>query len=139
MLLLVRMLDLKADVTSNFDDVSADKYYYEGVGIAKALGLTTGVGDNKFNPEASITRQDMFVLAYRILKMQKADLTAADESAINTFDDYLKIADYAKEGLSSLVKNELVKGSDNKINPVGNASRAETAVFIYRLYNLLNK
>lgn len=139
MLLLVRMLDLKADVTSNFDDVSSDKYYYEGVGIAKALGLTTGVGDNKFNPEASITRQDMFVLAYRILQMQNAGLIDADESAINTFDDYSKIADYAKEGLSSLVKNDLVKGSDNKINPVGNATRAETAVFIYRLYNLLNK
>ncbi len=139
MLLLVRMLDLKADVTSNFDDISADKYYYEGVGIAKALGLTTGVGDNKFNPEASITRQDMFVLAYRILQMQNAGLVDADESAINTFDDYSKIADYAKEGLSSLVKNNLVKGSDNKINPVGNATRAETAVFIYRLYNLLNK
>jgi len=139
MLLLVRMLDLKADVTSNFDDISVDKYYYEGVGIAKALGLTTGVGDNKFNPEASITRQDMFVLAYRILQMQEAGLVDADESAINTFDDYSKIADYAKEGLASLVKNDLVKGSDNKINPVGNATRAETAVFIYRLYNLLNK
>ena len=139
MLLLVRMLDLKADVIGNFDDISVDKYYYEGVGIAKALGLTPGVGDNKFNPEASITRQDMFILAYRILQMQKTNLVDANESAINTFDDYLKIADYAKEGLSSLVKNELVKGSDNKINPVGNATRAETAVFIYRLYNLLNK
>lgn len=139
MLLLVRMLDLKADVTSNFDDVSADKYYYEGVGIAKALELTTGVGDNKFNPESSITRQDMFVLAYRILQMKEANLIDADESAINTFDDYSKIANYSKEALSSLVKNDLVKGSDNKINPVGNATRAETAVFVYRLYNLLNK
>lgn len=139
MLLLVRMLNLEADVKDNFADVSEDKYYYEGVGIAKALGLTTGVGDNKFNPEANITRQDMFVLAHRILQMQKVDLTEADESAINTFDDYSKIAPYAKEGLASLVKNELVKGSDNKLNPVGNATRAETAVFIYRLYNLLNK
>ena len=139
MLLLVRILDLKAEVTSNFDDVSADMYYYEGIGIAKALGLTTGVGDNKFEPEASITRQDMFVLTYRILQMQEAGLVEADESAINAFNDYAGIADYAKEGLASLVKNDLVKGYENSINPVGNATRAETAVFIYRLYNLLNK
>lgn len=138
MLLLVRMLDLKADVTSNFDDISADKYYYEGIGIAKALGLTSGVGDNKFDPEASITRQDMFVLAYRILKMQEIGLIDADESAISTFDDYAKIADYAKEALASLVKNDLVKGSYNMLNPVGNATRAETAVFIYSIYNLIN-
>lgn len=139
MLLLIRMLDLKSDVTDNFDDVPADAYYYEGVGIAKALGLTTGVGDNKFNPEANITRQEMFILAYRILKAQGVELAEADESAINTFDDYASIADYAKEGLASLVKNELIQGSDNKINPAGNATRAETAVFIYRLYNLFNK
>ena len=139
MLLLVRMLDLKAEVADNFDDVTTDKYYYEGVGIAKALGLTTGVGENKFNPEASITRQDMFVLAHRILEMQEIELDEADETAISAFDDYSKIADYAKAGLASLVKNELVEGSDNKINPVGNATRAETAVFVYRLYNLLNK
>lgn len=139
MLLLVRMLGLDAEVTENFADVDQSKYYYEALGVAKELGLTTGVGNNKFNPEANITRQDMFVLAYRILQMQKAELVEADESAISTFNDYSKIADYAKEGLSTLVKNELVKGSDNKINPVGNATRAETAVFIYRLYNLLNK
>ena len=139
MLLLVRMLGMDAEFSENFSDVSADKYYYEALGVAKKLGLTTGVGNNKFNPEANITRQDMFVLAYRILKMQEAGLVDADETAINAFDDSAKIADYAKEGLSALVKNELVKGSDNKINPVGNATRAETAVFIHRLYNLLNK
>lgn len=139
MLLLVRMLNLKAEVTDNFGDVSEDMYYYEALGIAKALGLTNGMGNNKFNPEASITRQDMFVLAYRVLQMQKAALENADEGAISTFDDFSKIADYAKEALSVLVKNELVKGNDNSINPFGNATRAETAVFIYRLYNLLNK
>ncbi len=139
MLLLVRMLGLQAEVTDNFNDVASDKYYYEGVGIAKALGLTSGVGDNNFKPEESITRQDMFVLAYRILKMQEAGLVEADESAISTFDDFAKIAEYAKEGLAALVASGLVKGSDNNLNPVGNASRAETAVFVYALYNFLNK
>lgn len=139
MLLLVRMLDLKADVNDNFDDVSADSYYYEGVGIAKALGLTDGVGGNKFMPEESISRQDMFVMAYRILQMQGVELAASDESAISAFDDYSEIADYAREGLAALVKNELVKGADNRINSLGNATRAETAVFVFRLCNLFNK
>ena len=71
--------------------------------------------------------------------MQKAELEGADEAAISSFDDYSKIADNAKEGLAALVKNELVQGSDNLINPIGNATRAETAVFVYRIYNLLNK
>jgi len=62
MILLVKALGLTAEVTSNFDDVSEKDYYYEYVGIAKELGITTGVGNNKFNPKAKITRQDMMVL-----------------------------------------------------------------------------
>jgi len=52
MILLVKALGLTAEVTSNFDDVSEKDYYYEYVGIAKELGITTGVGNNKFNPKA---------------------------------------------------------------------------------------
>ena len=139
MLLLVKMLGLETKADDNFADVSADKYYYDSIGTAKAFGLTSGIGDNMFNPEANISRQDMFVIAYRILTMKNVELQASDDSAISTFADYSQIAGYAKEALAALVKNELVKGSDNMINPNGNATRGETAVFIYNLYNILNK
>jgi len=138
MLLLVRMLGLTADVTENFDDVAPGKYYYREVGIAKALGLTDGVGNNHFNPEAPITRQDMFVLAYRILLQQNASLADAPASDLDAFADGAQVSDYAKAALAVLVKNSLVQGNANQLNPKGNATRAETAVFVYRLYNLLN-
>jgi hypothetical protein len=138
MLLLVRMLELKADVTENFEDVMIDKYYYKEIGISKALGLTKGVGDNKFNPEANITRQDMFVLAYRILQKQGLEIISADHTAISSFSDYDQIGDYSKESIATLVFNKLIEGSDNQINPVGNASRAETALFVYRIKQLLD-
>jgi len=43
----VKALGLEAEFTENFDDVSADKYYYEAVGIARSFGIVTGVGNNK--------------------------------------------------------------------------------------------
>jgi len=137
--LLVRILGVNSNVIENFSDITADKYYYNEIGIAKTLGLTTGVGDNKFDPEASITRQDMFVLAHRIIKMKSINLEASDERIIKDFTDVTQISDYAKEALSSLVKNGLVKGSDNQLNPLHNATRAETAVFIYRLSEIIKK
>jgi len=62
LLLLVRTLGLWAETEDNFDDVKPGTYYYEAVGIAKKLGITTGVGNNRFNPKENISRQDMMVL-----------------------------------------------------------------------------
>jgi len=38
-LMVVRALGLYADVDENFDDVPVDSYYYNGIGIAKKLGV----------------------------------------------------------------------------------------------------
>jgi hypothetical protein len=136
MILIVRMLRLKADFTDNFIDVETDKYYYNEIGIAKSLGLTTGVGGNKFEPEALVTRQDAFTIAYRIMK-NKGLIMQEGTSALNEILDIPEISDYAKEAITVLVSNGLIKGNDNVINPFGNATRAEVAVFIYRLSLIL--
>lgn len=136
-LLIVRMLGVTAEVEGNFGDVAKDKYYYKEIGIAKALGLTSGIDGINFQPEVSITRQDMFVLAYRIMQQQGLVKTERDLGVLNQFSDSTEISWYAKEALAALISMDLVKGSANLINPKGNATRAETAVFIYRLSSLL--
>ncbi|MDD4238778.1 MAG: beta-lactamase family protein [Desulfotomaculaceae bacterium] len=137
MLLMVRLLGVTADVEGNFGDVAENEYYYKEIGIAKALGLTTGIDGANFHPEVSITRQDMFLLAYRIMQQQGLIKTEVDLGVLNQFSDSAEISQYAKEALATLISMDLVKGSENMINPKGNATRAETAVFIYRLLSLL--
>ena len=139
MLLLIKMLGLEDDFEDNFDDVTPDKYYYNAVGIAKKLQLTSGVGDNKFNPEKSITRQELFVIAHRILEMQNAALEAAEIFELEVFEDYGEISEYALPSLAVMVKNKLVSGSGGNIMPLGNATRAETAVIIKRMYAVIYK
>lgn len=135
--LLVRALNLKADVTSNFIDVNESKYYYESLGIAKQLGLVSGKEGNTFDPNKEITRQDLMLLVARALKISGHDVqgNAAD---LSEFADSEKLAPYAVEGAASLVKMGIVKGSVNGINPLGTATRAETAVIIYRMLLLTN-
>ncbi|HEX9060249.1 MAG TPA: chitobiase/beta-hexosaminidase C-terminal domain-containing protein [Clostridia bacterium] len=133
--LLVRTLGLNATVTSNFDDVSTDEYYYNEVGVARELGITKGVGGNKINPRSEISRQDMMVLVSRALvqvnKIQ-ADGTASD---ISTFSDADSISSYAVSDVATLIKAGIVQGSGNIINPRGTATRVETAVIMYRILN----
>ncbi|MFZ5988318.1 MAG: S-layer homology domain-containing protein [Bacillota bacterium] len=136
MVLLVKALGLSASVDSNFDDVASGAYYYEYVGIAKKLGVTTGVGDNKFNPKAKITRQDMMVLTTNALKIAGKISSPGTKTDVDRFSDKAQIASYAVEGVATLVKENIVVGSGNIINPRGNASRAELAAIIYKIYNM---
>ncbi|NBD23035.1 S-layer homology domain-containing protein [Paenibacillus glycinis] len=137
--MLVRMLDLKADVTSNFSDVKANDYYYKALGIVKALGIANGTGDNKFNPREFISRQDMMVLMSRAMDVTgKLDLsgTTAD---LKGFKDTAKVAPYAVKAVEELVNAGIVKGSSSLLNPTGQATRAETAQMIYTLYLMLQE
>jgi len=134
--LLVRTLKLTGEVVSNFDDVQQGLYYYEPIGIAKQLGIVQGVGDNKFNPTANITRQDLMVMVARALKLTNKITTTGTFEDIQTFNDASQVASYAIEGVATLIKEGIVQGTtDNLINPHGNATRAETAVIVYRIYN----
>lgn len=131
---LVRALDLNAKVSSNFDDISADAYYYKEIAIAKDLGITLGTGNNKFEPDLSITRQDMMTLVGRTLELLgKLELKAPD-TVLDKFTDKSEISAYAVSSVSVLVNEELIVGSNNKVMPKDTTSRAEAAQFVYRLY-----
>lgn len=135
MVLLVKALDLSATVDSNFADIPANAYYYKQTGIAKKLGITTGVGDNKYNPTAKITRQDMMVLITKALIVSGKISSEATADAIANYNDKNQVASYAVNGVATLVKEGIVVGSNNTINPKGNASRAELAAIVYKIYN----
>lgn len=140
MVLMVRMLGLNETFSGNFDDVQRDKYYYDAIGIAKKLGLTVGIGNNLYNPDAFIKREEMFTITYKILQMRNVQLSPATQSAISSFADYAKISDFAREAIAPLVSNGIVLGDTNNcVNPLGFATRAETAVLIYKVEQLINK
>lgn len=134
-LLLVRCLELEANVEENFNDVEPTDYYYNELGIAKQLGLAKGQGGNRFNPREFISRQDMMVLIDRALKIVNKVTTLTDTSGLDQFADTDKISDYAVYSIATMVKEGIIKGDGVNINPLQNTLRAEAAVVIYRIYN----
>lgn len=135
MLLLMNTLELNADFEDNFDDVEEDSYYFEAAGSAKALGIAAGNGNNKFYPGEFITRQDMMVLTARALENHKGLYLSDNYSVLEKYSDKDKISMYAAHSISTLINEELIAGSDNELNPLGSTTRAEAAVFLYRIFN----
>jgi len=133
--LLVKALGLSAEVSDNFADVSPSAYYCREVGIAKKLGIAGGRGGNMFDPLAPVARQDMMALAARAAAIAEKNLPAGSDADLDSFLDRSLIAPYAANSVATLVKNGIVTGCNNLVNPLGNATRAEAAVIIHRLYN----
>ena len=76
--LLMRAYDIKPNTNNNdnFSD-AGNTYYTEYLATAKQLGLTKGIGDNKYAPEQAVTRQEMFTLLYNALKSLDSALATA--------------------------------------------------------------
>ncbi|WP_214658884.1 leucine-rich repeat protein [Candidatus Formimonas warabiya] len=133
--LLMRALEPAADTSKvkQFSDAAAGKYYADPVLQARALGLVDGAGDNRFNPDETITREQMFTITYRAL--EKLGLLDGYEKMDNkpSFSDKAAIAGYAAEAVDALASYGLVTGSDGKLNPEGLTSRAECAQFLYNV------
>lgn len=137
LVLLVGTLGLTADISDNFLDVNKGDYYYDALGAAKKLGISTGVGGNTFNPKEQISRQDMMVLCARALKASEVIKAQGSAADIQKFSDKTDVASYAVESIASMVKEGIVTGNGDILNPQGNATRAETAVIMYRIFNKL--
>ncbi len=137
LVMVMRAYDIKPDkeINDNFSD-AGNKYYTEYLGTAKRLGLVLGVGNNKYAPELTISRQDMFVILYRILERIGELPQGTDRKTLESFADKENISDYAMEAMNWFVVTGTVKGDGTRLNPKSAATRAETAQI---LYNLLSR
>jgi len=133
-LMLMRMLEIEnLEGINGFSDTSVDDYYFEELATAKRYGLMLGVGNNKFEPQNEITRQDIFVMTYRAMKALDMINIETDDSAINVYNDKDNISDYAVEAISYFTQNEILTEVNGNIEPVKIADRAEIADFLAKL------
>ncbi|MCR8633190.1 S-layer homology domain-containing protein [Paenibacillus radicis (ex Xue et al. 2023)] len=135
LVLLVRTLGISADIDGNFSDVSKSDYFYQELGIARKVGISDGIGENWFNPQDKISRQDMIVLCANALQLTLGSGEHGSTSDLEPFKDKSDVASYAKESVASMVKGGIVTGDGSHLNPRGNTTRAEAAVIMYRMFN----
>ena len=132
-ILLVRAFKLDSTNTDNFVDVSANDYFAKELAVARNTGLVSGIGDNKYAPRNTITRQDMMLIVYRALNKLGIEMTANGTANANTYADYTNVSEYAKKAVSTLVAAGLVNGKSGKIAPTDYTTRAEVAVLLKRI------
>lgn len=137
---LIRALDLEVmtdrnQMVENFADVPEDADYYREVRVGKTLGILRGTGDNSFNPEEPITRQDLLVICARGLR--EAFKATGNLDDLGIFTDASAIAGYAQNDVALMSAMDVVEGNeDGTLNPEGHTTRAEAAVIMQRIYDI---
>lgn len=117
--------------TSPFQDVAADSYCASAVLWGVNNGIISGVTKTAFQPNASVSREQIALFLYRYAQLMKYDTTQGG-MAVREAADYAKISSGALNAVTWAVNTSILQGSSNRLNPKGSASRAEVAVFLTR-------
>ena len=130
--MLVRIAKLTGG-GQQFPDVAEDYPYANEIAIAKQKGIALGDDNGNFNPDDTVTRQDISAFVYRTLNyLGKMD--QADPTVLEAFADSGEISDYAVPTMASVVRARILRGDDNGLlNPQNDMTRAEAAVLIERV------
>lgn len=129
---LYRMSGEQAKSSSTFTDVAPDAWYASAVAWARENGIVTGVTDTTFNPNGSVTREQMATILYRYAQYQ-GDVPNADQTVLDDFTDAASVSTYAVPTMSWAVQEGLLSGvGHQKLSPGGSATRAQVAVILQR-------
>ena len=103
------------------DTTGGASWYEKGMAWAQSAGISDGRA-----PEAGITREQLVTMLYRY-----ADVTEAG-GTLDAFADADTVSSYAVDAMRWAAANGIVNGSHGRLNPQGNATRAQAAAMLMR-------
>lgn len=111
---------------TSFADVPASAYYAKAVAWAVENGITNGMTETTFAPNATCTRGQSVTFLYRALKGTASGSTNFTDVKSDTF--------YA-DAINWAVANNVTNGTSNTtFSPNADCTRAEIVTFLYRAY-----
>lgn len=130
---LYRLENQPSTSAASFTDVASGAYYANAVAWANANGIVSGYGSGKFGPNDKVTREQLAAILYRYAQYKKYDVSVGEDTNILSYNDAQSISSYAIPAIQWACGAGVVTGkSGSKLDPKGNATRAEVAVMLMR-------
>ena len=116
------LLDQDVEITKTFDDVPANAWYAKAVNTLASLDIISGVGDNKFEPERSITRAEFTAMAMKF--------AVGGEEGENIFSD-VDENDWFYDAVVNSIQYGWIHGyGDGTFRPNNSITRAEVTAIV---------
>lgn len=118
--------------TQGFSDVPGDAYYAQAVNDLYTLGIVGGVGGGRFDPNASLSRQDAALMVQRTLRIAGMTANDGNAAALASYRDRGQVSDYARGAVSGLVQMGLLPTSNGRLSPRADLTRGDMAILLHR-------
>lgn len=120
----------EAQYSNDFSDVPDGEYYTQAIAWAVKNGIVNGIGNGKFDPTSSVTREQLAVMLYRLAAYK--GITLSGEGAPE-FTDAADISDYAVVAVAAMAAAGVITGTDEgAFLPQESANRCEAAAMVCR-------
>ena len=113
-------------------NTSGTPWYEAGCEWAMRNGISDGT-----NMEGKITREQLAAMLCRYAKLKGCDVSASAD--ISGYADASAVSDWASGAMRWAVSQSLIQGSNSRLRPQANATRAEVATILMRFCELLKK
>lgn len=119
-----------------FTDVKESAYYYNAIGWMCKNNISSGVGENRFNPNAPITREQLITILYNY-SIYLGKNVKSEILDFSKYQDADTIHAWAKVPLCWALKNNLIAGrTPTTLAPRESTTRAEFATIMMRFLNI---
>ncbi len=134
--ILFRFSNGQEGIDQNFTDVADNAWYTDAVAWASTVGVVTGFENGTFQPDGSITREQLAAMIYRFARLIGLDVTA--KSDLTAFTDGVNVQGWAVDGVAWCVAEGIINGRGNgELDTTAAATRAEAAAMLDRFVSLL--
>ena len=136
---LFRMDSEKEETAKNvFGDVAEDSWYFDSVSWAAKNNIVSGVLENTFAPDESVTREQMAVIIYRYALYKGYDVKQGN--APLSYEDKDSISTWASDAVIWANNAGIINGTgDGKISPKDSATRSQVAAILMRFCKGIEK
>ncbi|UQZ83223.1 Endo-1,4-beta-xylanase A precursor [Paenibacillus konkukensis] len=121
---------------SSFTDVGAEDWFNRSVSVAAQMGIVNGLADGTYAPQATMSRIEAMTMAGRLLQAlgRVGDISEEEaDQALAGFTDADEVPDWAKIPAALCIKNGIIEGDGNHVNPLDELTRAQAAAIAIRL------
>lgn len=98
------------------------------------LGIVTGIGNDRFNPEGEITREQAAVILVKLMESLGQEYTSNEME----FTDNDEISDWAKKSTGIVQSLGVMSGTgSNKFSPKDKYTKEQAVVTMIKVYDLM--
>lgn len=123
---------------NTFVDVKSEAWYEKAIIWASKQGIVSGIGAQMFDPNGTVTREQIATMLYNYITAMGIDITKETQTV--AFTDQKEVSPWAKDAMTLMGELGIISGDENKkCNPKAQATRAEVSAMIHRFMKLVEE